>query len=419
MITTNWAGNVAFSAATLLRPTSADELRAMVAGHRKVRVLGAGHSFSPIADSPGAIVTLDRMPREIDLDSASATVRAGGAVRYAELAAELDKSGFALANLASLPHITVAGATATGTHGSGDRNGALATSIAGIDLVTADGDLFTVPAEEISASAVGLGAFGVVTALTLKLVPAFTVRQHVYDNLPRAELETGFGEIFASAYSVSAFTTWRDPAVIDMLWLKHRADDGWSAPGTWHGARLADGPRHPVPGMPAEYTTRQGGAEGPWHERLPHFRAEFTPSVGDELQTEYMIAREHTADALEALSGLAPRIAPLLLINEIRTVAADDLWLSPAYGRDTVAFHFTWRKHPAVVTALLPAIEDRLAPFQPRPHWGKVFTLPAEKVRAAYPRLRDFGRLVGRYDPAGKFRNVFLDNILLDNILEE
>jgi alditol oxidase len=412
VITTNWAGNVAFSAATLLRPTSADELRAMVAGHRKVRVLGAGHSFSPIADSPDAIVTLDGVPREVNLDSANATVRVSGAVRYAELAAELDRSGFALANLASLPHITVAGATATGTHGSGDRNGTLSASIAGIDLVIADGDPFTVPAEEMAAAAVGLGAFGVVTALTLKVVPAFTVRQHVYDNLPRTELEAGFGEIFASAYSVSAFTTWRDPAIIDMLWLKHRADDGWSAPDTWHGARLADGPRHPIPGMPTEYTTTQEGAEGPWHERLPHFRAEFTPSTGDEIQTEYLLPREHATGALEALSGLAPRIAPLLLINEIRTVAADDLWLSPASGRDTVAFHFTWRKDPVAVSGLLPAIEDRLAPFTPRPHWGKVFTLAPTKVRAAYPGMKAFERLVSAYDPAGKFRNEFLSAIL-------
>jgi alditol oxidase len=409
---TNWAGNVVFTPAALLRPGSADELRAVIAGQRKARVLGTGHSFSRVADSPGALITLDGLPREIDIDTAHATVRAGAAVRYAELAAKLAKSGFALANLASLPHITVAGATATGTHGSGSRNGSLATAVEGIDLVTADGDLVTVPEDDLSAAAVGLGAFGVVTALTLRLVPAFTARQWVYDNLPRKALEANFAEIFDSAYSVSAFTTWRDPAVLDMLWLKHRADDGWSAPDTWHGARRADGPRHPVPGMPVEYTTKQDGVEGPWHERLPHFRAEFTPSAGDELQSEYLLPREHAVAALEALAGLAPRIAPLLLINEIRTVAADDLWLSPAYGRDTVAFHFTWRKDPAAVTALLPAIEERLAPFQPRPHWGKVFTLAAEEVRAVYPRLRDFAGLAREYDPAGTFRNDFLDGIL-------
>jgi xylitol oxidase len=406
---TNWAGNVAFAAPALIRPASADELRAEVARSEKVRVLGAGHSFSPIADSKDALITLDGLPREIEIDSAAARVRVGAAVRYAELARHLDAQGFALANLASLPHVTVAGATATGTHGSGSRNGSLATAVAGIELVTAGGDPAVAGDDEIDAAAVGLGALGVVTALTLRLVPSFAVRQWVYDGLPRSELQA---DVLDGAYSVSAFTTWRDPAVIDMLWLKHKADDGWAAPGTWHGARLADGPRHPVRGMPAGYTTAQGGAEGPWHERLPHFRAEFLPSTGDELQTEYLLPRARAADGLDALAALAPRIAPLLLVNEIRTVAADDLWLSPAYRRDTVAFHFTWRNDPAGVTRLLPAIEDRLAPLDPRPHWGKVFTLDADAVRAAYPRLPDFARLAGRYDPAGKFRNDFLDRYL-------
>jgi xylitol oxidase len=439
---TNWAGNIAFAPATLTRPGSAEELRATVAASSALRVLGAGHSFNTIADSHGTLVTLDGLPHEIEIDSARSTVRVSGGVRYAELASHLDKHGFALANLASLPHITVAGATATGTHGSGDRNGSLATAITGVELLTADGDQVTVPDEQVSAAAVSLGALGITTALTLRIVPAFTARQWVYDNLPRAELTASFGQIYSSAYSVSAFTTWQDPGVIDMLWLKHRADDGWppgpatgtpggtspdrtapdgtpggtspggTAPETWHGARLADGPRHPVPGQPTEATTQQQGAEGPWHERLPHFRAEFVPSAGEELQSEYLLPREYAADAIEALVPLAPRIAPLLMINEIRTVAADDLWLSPCYGRPTVAMHFTWRKDTDAVGRVLPAIEDAFAPFGTRPHWGKVFTMSPEGVRAAYPRLEDFARLARSYDPAGKFRNDFLSPYL-------
>lgn len=409
----NWAGNVAFTAPALLRPASADQLHAMVARNPKVRVLGAGHSFSMVADSPGALITLDDMPRQIEVDSANATVAVSANVRYAELAPYLDARGFALANLASLPHITVAGAIATGTHGSGDRNGSLATAVAGIDLVTADGDLVAVPAGEVNAAATGLGAFGVITSLILRLVPSFTVRQWVYDGLPRAELADGFDAIFGSAYSVSAFTTWRDRRTIDQLWRKHKAGQaGEPAPVTWHGARLAGGQRHPVPGMPAGNTTAQDGAEGPWHERLPHFRAGFTPSAGDELQSEYLLPRGDAAAALSALDDLAEPIAGLLLVSEIRTIAADDLWLSPAYGRDSVGIHFTWRKDQAAVTALLPGIEDRLAPFRPRPHWGKLFTLPPVKVRAAYPRLPDFARLASSYDPAGKFRNDFLTAIL-------
>jgi xylitol oxidase len=256
------------------------------------------------------------------------------------------------------------------------------------------------------------------TGLTLALVPSFGVRQSVYEDLPRAELNGGFDAIFGSAYSVSAFTTWRDPGTIDMVWLKqlvpdHGADQaGEPAARTWHGARLADVARHPIRGMPTEYTTAQGGVPGPWHDRLPHFRAEFTPSAGDEIQTEYLLPRSAAVPALAALDDLAPRIAELLLVSEIRTVAADEIWLSPAYERDTVGIHFTWRKDQAAITKLLPDIDERFAPFRPRPHWGKLFTLPPETIRSAYPRIEDFTNLANTYDPAGKFRNAFLNGIL-------
>lgn len=411
MAIANWAGNVTFGTDDLLRPRSPGELRAVVARTPRLRVLGAGHSFSPVADS-AALVTLDGLPAEIEIDSERATARVGGGVRYAELARALDRRGFALANLASLPHISVAGAVATGTHGSGSRNGALATSVAGIEMLTADGDLVSAGPRELGGCVVALGALGVVTGLVLRLEPSFTVRQWVYEDLPRAELDGRFGEIFASAYSVSVFTTWRDPGNLDQVWVKHRAGDGRAAPERWHGARLASQPLHPVPGLPAGTTTRQGGAEGPWHARLPHFRAEFTPSAGEELQAEYLLPRDQAVAAIAALDGLAARIAPLLLVCELRTVAADDHWLSPCYGRDTVAIHFTWRKDPAAVAALLPAIEDRLAPFDPRPHWGKLFTIPAARIRASYPRLEAFARLMAARDPKGKFRNSFIDGIV-------
>ena len=411
MTITNWAGNVTFTAADLLRPRSAGELRAAVARTPKLRVLGAGHSFSPVADSP-AMVTLDGLPAEVEIDSARATARVSAGLTYGQLARQLDERGFALANLASLPHITVAGAVATGTHGSGSRNGALATSVTGIEMITADGDLTAIGPDGTSGAVVALGALGVVTSLELALVPAFTVRQWVYENLPRGELDGSFAGIFSSAYSVSVFTTWRDPGNLDQVFVKHRADDGWAAPDRWHGALLADSQRNPVPGMPAGSTTRQGGAEGPWYQRLPHFRPDFTPSAGDELQTEYLLPRDQAVAALAALDDLAPRIAEHLLVCELRTVAADGDWLSPCYGRDTAAFHFTWRKDPAAVTALLPAIEDRLAPFDPRPHWGKLFTMPPERIAASYPKMAAFRRLMASYDPGGKFRNSFIDRVI-------
>ncbi|HWG01828.1 MAG TPA: FAD-binding protein [Trebonia sp.] len=409
----NWAGNITFTPSEPLRPTTLEEVRALAARSPKLHALGTGHSFNRVADSPGELITLTDMPPEIEIDSARRAVKVAAGVRYAELAATLDSRGFALGNLASLPHITVAGAVATGTHGSGDKNGSLATAVTGLDIVTAGGDLVAVPPDQLSGAVVALGALGVVTSLTLALIPAFTMRQWVYDDLPRAELVAHFDAITGSAYSVSAFTTWKDPGVIDMLWRKQTAgQEPGPAPATWHGARLADGPRHPVPGMPADFSTLQNGAEGRWHQRLPHFRPEFIPSVGEELQTEYLLPRADAAAALDALAGLAGRIAPLLMVSEIRTIAADDLWLSPCYGRDTVALHFTWRKDPAAVAALLPAIDAALAPFQPRPHWGKVFTMAPAAIRAAYPRLTDFEALTRGYDPAGKFRNEFLTAIL-------
>lgn len=404
----NWAGNVTFSATELARPRETGELRRIVSSASRVHAAGSLHSFSTVADSPGTLVSLDDMPRTVEVDGSARRVRVAAAVRYSELAPVLDKAGLAVPNMASLPHISVAGACATGTHGSGDRNQSLSSSVREIELVTGSGDTVALRRGDdgFDGAVVGLGALGVVTSLTLDLVPAFEIRQWVYDGLPACELAAGFDEIFASAYSVSAFTTWRDPGLFDQLWVKHLG--AWPAPASWHGARLASRPRHPVPGMPVTYTTEQGGVPGPWHARLPHFRAEFTPSAGQELQTEYLLNRSDAVAAIRALAPLAPRMAPLVLTSEIRTVAADDLWLSPAYGRDTVGLHFTWRQDPGV-TGLLPAMEEALAPLDPRPHFGKLFS---PSMRFSYPRLGDFGRLAGQYDRFGKFRNAFLDGVL-------
>ena len=375
------------------------ELQRAVAGAERVHALGAGHSFSAVADTTGTLISLDDMPRSVEIDSARRQARLTGAVRYAELAAKLHLSGLALPNLASLPHITVAGACATGTHGSGDRNQSLSAAVRALEIVTASGDV--IQPEQTDGAVVSLGSLGIVTALTLELVPAFEVRQWVYDGLPATAFDASAPGSVASAYSVSVFTTWRDTACFEQVWVKHVAADGWEAPARWFGARLAPVPRHPVPGMPAESATQQGGVPGPWHARLPHFRAEFTPSAGDELQSEYLVRREDMVLAVQALRPLAARIAPLLLICEIRTVAADSRWLSMAYDRDSAAFHFTWRQDPGVA-ALLPAIEEALAPFGPRPHWGKLFS---EAAVPDYPRLAEFTALTREYDPHGKFRN--------------
>jgi xylitol oxidase len=414
----NWAGNVTFRAAGFHRPGSVPELQRLVASRPRVRALGTGHSFSELADTPGDLVSVAGLPPLTEIDSERHTVTVSAGLRYGELAATLGRAGCALRNLGSLPHISVAGSCATGTHGSGDGNGVLATSVSALEMVTAAGDLVTLSRDtdpgRFPGAVVALGALGIVTRLTLCTVPSFAVRQYVYEDLPAGQVTRHLDEIFGSAYSVSLFTGWRGP-VFRQAWLKRRADAPGAAvagPG-WMGGRLADGPRNPVPGMPAANCTGQLGVPGPWYQRLPHFRLEFTPSTGDELQSEFLLPRGHAAAALDALGPLAAELAGVLQIAEIRTVAADDLWLSPCYQRDTVAFHFTWVQDWAAVAPVLARVEDRLAPFGPRPHWGKLFTAGPATVAAQYPRMDDFRGLMRHYDPAGKFRNDLLDRYVL------
>ena len=407
---TNWAGNIAFAAPDFYRPASLAELRAVVARARQVRVLGTGHAFNDMADSPGAQVSLAGLPPEVEVDSAAALVRVAAGLTYGDLASRLDRQRFALRNLASLPHISVAGACATGTHGSGPANQNLSAAVTGLELVTADGDIVELNRgdDAFGGAVVHLGALGAVTRLILELVPSFEVSQRVYEDLPLDVLDDHFGEIMAGGYSVSMFTDWRAPR-LTQLWIKSLAEDG-TPPVTdepWFTATPAPTARNPVPGLPADNSTAQLGEPGPWFERLPHFRPEFTPSAGDELQTEYLLPAEHAVDAVHALQRVGDRIAPMLRIGEIRTIAGDELWLSPAYRQDSVAFHFTWLPDTAAVLPVVTLIEQQLAPFGPRPHWGKIFTTPAADLHASYDRLPDFLDLARHYDPAGKFRNAY------------
>jgi xylitol oxidase len=412
----NWAGNVTFGALRVHRPSSVNELRAIVAGARKLRTLGTGHSFNRIADTDADLVSVAGLPStvEISADRRSVTVAAG--VRYGELAERLHAEGLAVHNLASLPHISVAGACATGTHGSGERNGNLATTVSALEMVTADGDLVrlsrSADPDVFPGSVVALGALGVVTRLTLDVVPTFEVAQEVYERLPFAALAEHAAGIFGAAYSVSLFTDWTGPTV-NQVWVKRRVDEPVAGRSevdlTGLGATRADGPRHPVPGRSAESCTTQLGVPGPWHTRLPHFRLDFTPSSGEELQTEYIVARERGMAALSAVDAVRDRVAPVLQISEIRTIAADDLWLSPNYRRDSLAIHFTWVADAEAVAPVIAVVEERLAPLAARPHWGKLFDVAPDAVRARYPRLPDFVGLMSGYDPGGKFRNEMLD----------
>ncbi|MFH5831029.1 FAD-binding protein [Halalkalibaculum sp. DA384] len=416
-IGSNWAGNYYYKAKELHEPERIDQVQALVEESEKVRVLGSRHSFNSIADSPEDLISLKNLRPEIFIDRETQTVTVTAGVRYGELARHLQKHGFALHNLASLPHISVAGACATATHGSGVRNGNLATAVSGMELVTADGELLSISRErdeeQLSGSVVGLGGVGVVTSLTLNIEPTYEVEQYVYRDLSAKHLETHFDDIMSGAYSVSLFTDFRNNT-INQVWMKNRLDDDieFRAEDTLFDARLTDRHMHPIAEISAENCTRQMGIPGPWHQRLPHFRMDFTPSSGDELQSEFFVPREHAWDAVAELFKLSDRIAPHLLISEIRTIDADNLWMSPCYRQPSVALHFTWKPDWPSVKKVLPLIEERLAPYDVRPHWGKLFTLSPRVLQSRYEKLDDFKKLLAGCDPKGKFRNRFLEEYL-------
>ncbi|HEY3781056.1 MAG TPA: FAD-binding protein [Fimbriimonadaceae bacterium] len=408
----NWARNLTYQAKNLVVPACLEELQEIVDRSEKVKALGTKHSFSSIADTTGTLVSLQNFTaiKEIDVFGKRAVVEPG--ITYGKFSQELHRYGLALHNLASLPHISVGGAVATATHGSGDANGNLATTVSELKIVLANGEVMSLARndEYFNAAVVGLGALGIVVEMTLDLLPAFEMSQVVYENLPFQQLEQNFDAITSSAYSVSLFTDWKGPE-INQVWLKGRVDSS-AFPQSLFGTNAAKRQVHPVPGMPAEFCTGQLGVQCPSHEILPHFKMAFTPSSGEELQTEYLVSRKDAVSCLQVLAPFAKEIADLLQICEIRTMAADNLWLSPSYHRDSVGIHFTWKKHPEAVRYLLPKIEKALAPFQPRPHWAKLFRISGIELEQRYEKMDSFRHLATSLDPNFKFRNAFLEHAI-------
>ncbi len=410
----NWAGNIIYGTTAIHRPNTVAQLQEIVARSSKLRVLGSRHSFNTIADCTDDLISLEHFDNTVSIDHVRHTATVNGGITYGQLALQLHRAGYALHNMASLPHISVAGAIATATHGSGDGNGNLATAVAALEIVKANGDVVVLSREsneeQFLGAVVGLGGLGVVTKVTLNIQPAFAMQQEVYEYLPVAQLEAHFDEIASSAYSVSLFTDWQTDTVNE-VWLKRRlpGDEGIAVAPAFFGATVAHKDVHPVLRLSAEPCTPQMGMPGPWHERLPHFKIDHIPASGDEVQTEYFVPRQHAVAAMRALAGLRDRMATLLWTSEVRTIAADALWMSPCYGQAGVGLHFSWHRDLPAVQKLLPLIEVALAPFEARPHWGKLFAMSPAHVQSLYRKLPDFRDLLRAFDPLGKFRNAFLD----------
>src|ERR1700733_9435015 len=399
----NWAGNLEYSTERVYTSTSLEQVKAYVKKENRLKVLGTRHCFNNIADSKDGFLSLKAMDKVISIDSAKRTVTVGAGITYGQLCPYLDGKGFALHNLASLPHISVAGACSTATHGSGEKNGNLSTAVAALELVAASGEVVKLSREQdgdaFLGAVVGLGALGAITKVTLDLQPTFLMKQYVYENLPLSQMKEHFGAIEASGYSVSLFTDWQNQR-INEVWIKSRVEPGVAFHPTpeLFGAKLATKNLHPIAEISPENCTEQMGVPGPWYDRLPHFKMGFTPSAGKELQSEYFVPRKHAVEAILAVERLRDQVTPHLLISEIRTIAADDLWMSPCYRRPSVTIHFTWKPDWPAVQRLLPVIEKELAPFEPRPHWGKLFTMAPRELQSRYEKLADFRRLAAKYD---------------------
>jgi alditol oxidase len=416
----NWAGNITYSTDNVVNPKGVKDLIANVKRVTKMRTLGTRHCFNTIANSKDNLITTKHLLRILSIDYKALEVTVEPGIKYGELAPFLEKGGYALHNLASLPHISVAGACATATHGSGVTSGNLATAVTAMQIINAKGESILMTKENggdrFNGAVVGLGLLGPVSQLTLKIEPSYGVKQDVYQNMPMESLKANFDEIMSAGYSVSLFTDWQNKN-INEVWIKSKVIkklgqkpiEGFDAKPEYFGGKLATKNLHPIAELGAENCTEQMGVPGAWYERLPHFKMGFTPSSGKELQSEFFVDRKDAYAAMMAVEKLSAKIGPLLMITEIRTIAADNLWLSTAYKRDSVAIHFTWKQEIAGVMALLPEIEAALEPFDYRPHWGKIFTMAPDKLQARYEKMADFKALVKEFDPEGKFRNEFVD----------
>ncbi|MFY9159355.1 FAD-binding protein [Aquirufa ecclesiirivi] len=411
---TNWAGNLTYSAKKIVRPTSIEELRKEVLAAKQPKALGSKHSFNTIANTTDTLISTSKLNKLLSIDRQKMWVWVEAGIKYGTLGLLLDQEGFALHNLASLPHISVAGACATATHGSGDKNGNLSSAVRGLEILKADGTLerWEQGNPDFNGVVVNLGALGIVTKMAFAIQPKFELSQFVFENLSMNQLKDHFDEVYQEGYSVSMFTHWENKN-INQLWIKKRSDAKNIHPvNRYFGATAATTHLHPIKINSPINCTDQMGVAGPWYERLPHFKMGFTPSNGAELQSEYFVPRKYAFQAIMAIEAIHSIFLPYLFVSEIRSIAVDELWLSPAYQQDMIAIHFTWKPDSKNVMNVLPLIEAALDPFEVKPHWGKLFTMSPQKLQSRYPKFKDFQALAKRLDPKGQWRNDFLNRYL-------
>jgi len=407
----NWAGNLTFSGKEYIEVDSISRLQSVVSKASGVKVLGTGHSFSDIADTTQTQISIKNLSNEIEIDSIKKVALVPAGMQYADVCRYLEKRGWALFNTASLGEITVAGAILTGTHGSGSYNPILSDCVEGIEMVLASGEIFNLLREdskEFSGFVVSLGALGVFTKLKLKIVESFSIKQFIYENIGMQSIAENFEAIFDKAYSVSYFSNW-EKNTTGQIWMKFLDDNNLAElPSVWLGGNIANANQHPVKTNDPSPCTDQMGVSGKWLYRLPHFKLDCSPASGDEVQTEYLVNRTYVREYIAGLSNIGDEIAARVYATEIRTIKSDDLWLSGAHGRQTVGFHFTWKKSDSL-HKFLPKVEEILGEHDGRPHWGKLFSTPRENLMGRYPKYSHFEELLKKYDPDKKFRNSFIN----------
>ncbi len=410
---TNWSGTYTYRAASVARPESISDLAALIRAASRIRPLGTRHAFNDVADVDGWQVNVAALTSWIEIDASARTATVNAGLSYAEIAPVLHAAGFGLPALASLPHLSVAGACATASHGSGHGIGNLATQVSALEFVDGTGTVRTLSRagdpDTFPGAVVSLGALGAVTSMTLDLVPTYDVAQTVRLSLPAAVFVDRFAEITGAAYSVSCFTRWID--IVDQVWCKVRVGDRPPDETLFTEAPPADVDVHPVPGGSPADCTPQRGVPGPWHERLPHFAAGRTPSFGDEIQSEFFVDASAAPPPRSPCSGSAAgslrpcasrRCAPSPRTTSGSAPPAAATWsASISRGSATSRWccrRWSWSKRT-------------LEPFAPVPHWGKVFTArtaPQDTDDPRFAMLGAFAALADRYDPDRRFVNDFL-----------